>query len=51
MDIIAAAKSGFLPDKIMITHPQRWDDRFIPWARELVWQNIKNVVKKWIYVK
>jgi len=34
------------PDKIMITiHPQRWDDRFIPWLQELVLQNIKNVVK------
>lgn len=39
------------PDKIMITiHPQRWDDRFLPWAKELVSQNIKNVVK-WGLVK
>lgn len=39
------------PDKIMITiHPQRWDDRFIPWAKELVTQNLKNVVK-WGLVK
>ena len=52
MDIISAAKHGLLPDKIMITtHPQRWDDKFLPWARELVWQNVKNTVKKWIYVK
>lgn len=34
------------PDKIMITiHPQRWNDRFIPWTKELVSQNIKNVIK------
>lgn len=34
------------PDKIMITiHPQRWDDRFVPWLQELVLQNVKNVVK------
>ena len=33
-DIIAAAKKGLLPDKIMLnTHPQRWDDRFGPWVR------------------
>lgn len=39
------------PDKIMITiHPQRWDDRFIPWLQELVMQNAKNVVK-WGLVK
>ncbi|GAB1443519.1 hypothetical protein MASR2M39_23600 [Ignavibacteriales bacterium] len=39
------------PDKIMITiHPQRWDDRFIPWFQELVLQNVKNVVK-WGLVK
>jgi len=45
-DIIRAAESGALPDKIMITtHPQRWDDRFLPWVKELVWQNIKNVAK------
>ena len=35
-----------LPDKIMFTfHPQRWTDRPLPWLRELVMQNIKNVVK------
>lgn len=35
-----------LPDKLMITiHPQRWTDEWVPWTRELVWQNVKNVVK------
>ncbi|MBC2704221.1 hypothetical protein [Desulfobacula sp.] len=49
MDIIEAAKNGLLPDRVMInTHPQRWDDRFVPWAKELVWQNAKNIVKKLI---
>ena len=39
------------PDQIMITiHPQRWDDRFFPWAKELVTQNIKNIVK-WGLIK
>jgi hypothetical protein len=27
-------------------HPQRWHDRTLPWVKELVWQNVKNVVKK-----
>ena len=50
-DIIDAAYTGLLPDRIMITvHPQRWGDSFFPWARELVWQNFKNVVK-WGVVK
>lgn len=46
-DIINAAKEKRLPDKIMITvHPQRWDDRSLPWIRELILQNIKNVGKQ-----
>ena len=45
-DIIAAARANSLPDKIMLTvHPQRWDDRPFPWIKELVWQNVKNVIK------
>lgn len=45
--IIDAAEKGLLPDKIMLnTHPQRWDDRFGPWVKELVFQNLKNVIKK-----
>ena len=46
-DIIEAAGNRLLPDKMMINvHPQRWDDRFGPWVKELVWQNVKNVVKR-----
>ena len=45
-DIIRAAEMGELPDKIMMTfHPQRWNDRLVPWTKELVWQNVKNVAK------
>ena len=45
-DIIKNAEAGLLPSKVMMTfHPQRWTDEFIPWAKELVWQNLKNVVK------
>jgi len=48
-EIIRAAEQGNLPDKIMInTHPQRWDDRFGPWVKELVWQNVKNVIKRYV---
>jgi len=50
-DIIDAAHTGKLPDKIMITvHPQRWSDSPLSWMKELVWQNVKNGVK-WGIVK
>jgi len=46
-DIIEAANEDQLPDKIMLTiHPQRWDNRQLPWIRELVCQNIKNIGKR-----
>lgn len=46
-DIIKAAEEGVLPKQIMITiHPQRWNDSIIPWTKELVMQNIKNLVKR-----
>ena len=46
-DIIEALEKNELPDKILLNvHPQRWNDKLLPWAKELVWQNIKNVVKK-----
>jgi len=45
-DIIKAANEGKLPDKIMMTfHPQRWTDKPVPWVKELVWQNVKNIGK------
>lgn len=48
-DIIEAAKNGSLPECIMITtHPQRWTDNRLEWLLELVSQNVKNAVKRWI---
>jgi hypothetical protein len=48
-DLIRAAEEGRLPDKIMMTfHPQRWPDKPVPWIRELVWQNVKNVGKYFV---
>ena len=36
-----------LPPKVMFTiHPERWYDKLIPWTKELVMQNAKNVVKR-----
>lgn len=46
-DIVAAAAAGTLPRRIMITtHPQRWTDSSLLWTRELVLQNLKNIVKR-----
>ncbi len=46
-DIIEAAENGELPDKIMMNvHPQRWTNDYVPWVRELVGQNFKNVFKR-----
>ncbi|MBN1272586.1 MAG: hypothetical protein JXB26_09990 [Candidatus Aminicenantes bacterium] len=45
-DIIHALEKNDLPDQIMINvHPQRWNDKTMPWAKELVWQKMKNIVK------
>jgi len=43
-DIIKRANS--LPQRIMITtHPQRWNDNMFQWAKELLLQNTKNIIK------
>jgi len=48
-DIISALKDNHLPDQIMInSHPQRWDTNLFWWCRELVWQNTKNIVKRYL---
>lgn len=46
-DVIRAAKAGTLPRRMMITtHPQRWTDNTVAWTKELLLQNVKNVVKR-----
>jgi hypothetical protein len=48
-DLIEKIQNSELPEKIMINvHPQRWNDKFVPWVSELVMQNVKNVVKRMI---
>jgi len=42
-------KSRQMPDKIIInTHPQRWFNPGYPWVKELVMQNAKNMIKRFI---
>lgn len=46
-DVISAAKSGKLPKQLMITtHPQRWTDNNRLWWKEMISQNLKNIVKR-----
>ena len=48
-DIIQAAEQGNLPPRIMITtHPQRWTDNRRAWLKEIMVQNLKNVIKRLI---
>jgi hypothetical protein len=50
-EIIESAINNRLPDKIMFTfHPQRWTDKPVLWMKELVFQNIKNQIKRY-YIK
>jgi len=47
--LIEKIQNNDLPDKIMINvHPQRWTDKPLPWIRELVGQNVKNVIKRYL---
>ena len=51
-DLIDALSKHEFPSQIMFTfHPQRWNDDMLKWTKELVMQNIKNVVKQIFYVK
>lgn len=51
-ELIEAFKNGKLPNQIMQNiHPQRWSNNRLEWLQELVLQNIKNSIKKAIFVK
>jgi hypothetical protein len=40
-------QSNQLPDRIMLNvHPQRWTNQPFSWLKELMFQNLKNVVKR-----
>lgn len=48
-DIASRFTAGSLPLHIMHNvHPHRWNDNYLLWMRELVFQNIKNSVKYFI---
>jgi hypothetical protein len=44
--MIRAIEAGTFPKRAILTfHPQRWTNQPLPWLKELVWQNSKNIVK------
>src|SRR5690625_1455306 len=46
-DLMDACRNDQLPSQMMINfHPQRWTDDSIPWIREWLMQNVKNVAKR-----
>lgn len=49
-DVIELLRRDQFPERVMQTiHPQRWVESTSAWARELVLQKMKNVVKSWFY--
>ena len=45
--IIEVCDKNDLPQQIMFTfHPQRWNNNYALWAKELVLQNLKNLIKR-----
>lgn len=45
-DLIGKINAGLLPSQVMMNiHPQRWTDGWGAWTKELVFQNMKNVIK------
>jgi hypothetical protein len=48
-ELIAAFEENELPDTVMINiHPQRWHETFFLWIKELIGQNVKNIIKRCI---
>lgn len=48
-EVIGAIQQGTIAPRMLITtHPQRWTDGFGAWLWELVFQSLKNVVKRLI---
>jgi hypothetical protein len=45
-DIIDGLHAGRIPRDLMVTiHPQRWNQFGMAWCKELVIQNVKNIIK------
>jgi hypothetical protein len=48
-DLIGSVLTDKFPDRVMFTfHPQRWTDNDISWTKELVLQQVKNMIKRYM---
>lgn len=48
-DILKGLREGRIPRHLMLTvHPQRWNPVGFAWCKELVFQNVKNVIKRFV---
>jgi hypothetical protein len=48
-ELIGAFRDNKLPDKVMINiHPQRWQENLFFWTQELIAQNLKNIIKRFV---
>jgi hypothetical protein len=48
-ELIIALRDDKLPDKVMINiHPQRWHNNSVFWIKELIAQNLKNMIKRFV---
>ena len=49
-DLIERIKSENFDNLYIVTHPQRWSNNIVSWVRELIFQDIKNVGKKILFL-
>lgn len=47
-DIIQLIREGEIEKMCIATHPERWNDKFVPWLKQLVFQSSKNKIKTMI---
>ena len=46
-ELIEAIEEGRMPKHVMMTtHPQRWTNEIGAWYKEMIVQNIKNIIKR-----
>jgi hypothetical protein len=51
-DLLEYINNGKLPERILLNvHPERWENNFLAWSRQWLFQNIKNIFKKMIVLK
>ena len=51
-EIINSINNSSFPEIVMFNfHPQRWNNNIFFWFKEFVFQFIKNIIKKYFYVK